>query len=145
MGMNRKCLRVARCGVIVRGLALGLTLSAAPALAADPAPKRAVDVRTNGDVGLTQSFLDAVRAGLPGAERVRDQTPEEADDLALVLSATPDGKKFAWAADLLKVNPGFTPDRVGAFAGKCRADALADCARRVLAETDRAVRKAEKD
>lgn len=123
-----------------------LLAAATPALAADRAAKRPVDVRANDADALTTRFADALRAALPAGERVRVQTPEEDDDLALVIaSVAPDGKRFAWSIDLLKVNPGFTPARVGAFAGKCREAELAACAKGVIADADRAVRKAEKD
>jgi hypothetical protein len=123
-----------------------LATASAASSAAEPAPKRAVDVRADATDALTTRFADALRAALPAGERVRVQTPEEDDDLALVIAnVAPDGKKFGWSLDLLKVNPGFTPSRFGAFAGKCRQDALADCAKGVIADADRAVRKAAKD
>lgn len=123
-----------------------LAFLATPALANDAPPKRGVDVRANATDGATQAFADALRAALPAAERVRVQAPEEDDDLALVIgNVAPDGKKFAWSIDLLKVNAGYTPSRVGSFTGRCRKDDLADCARGVIADADRAVRKAEKE
>jgi len=125
---------------------VALTLLATPALAAEPGPKRGVDVRANAVDPATEKFADALRAALPAGERVRVQTPEEDDDLALIVSnVAADGKRLAWSVDLLKVNAGFTPSRVGAFAGKCREAELAACAKEVVADADRAVRKAEKD
>ena len=125
---------------------LPLFLAATPALAADAAPKRPVDVRANAVDPATETFADALRAALPAGERVRVQTPEEADDLALVIAnVAPDDKKFAWSIDLLKVNAGYTPSRVGSVTGKCRTQQLTACAERVIADADRAVRKAEKD
>lgn len=124
---------------------LAFTLLATPALAAEPAAKRAVDVRSNATDKTTEAFAEALRAALPAGERVRVQTPEEDDDLALVIAnVAPDGKKFGFSIDLLKMNPGFTPSRVGAFAGTCREDDLAACAKGVIADADRAVRKAAK-
>jgi len=119
---------------------------ATPTFAAEPGPKRGVDVRANAIDPATEKFADALRAALPAGERVRVQTPEEDDDLALIVSnVAADGKRLAWSVDLLKVNTGFTPSRVGAFAGKCREAELAACAKAVVADADRAVRKAEKD
>lgn len=118
----------------------------APTLAAEPAARRAVDVRAEASDKTTQAFADALRAALPAGGHVRVQTPDEDDDLALVIAnVDPEGKKFGFSIDLLKVNAGFTPSRVGAFAGKCRQDDLAACARGVVADADRAVRKAAKD
>ena len=125
---------------------LAILAIATAASAAEPSPKRAVDVRADASDKTTEAFAGALRAALPAAERVRAQTPEEDDDLALVIAnVAPDGKKFAFSIDLLKVNAGFTPSRVGAFAGKCRADDLAACAKGVVADADRAVKKAAKD
>lgn len=125
---------------------LTLTLLATPALAAEPAAKRAVDVRAEAGDKTTEAFADALRAALPAGERLRVQTPDEDDDLALVIAnVAPDGKKFGFSIDLLKMNPGFTPSRVGAFAGKCRETELAACAKGVIADADKAVKKAAKD
>ena len=125
---------------------LALTLLASPALAAEPAAKRPLDVRANASDETTTKFAGALRDALPASERMRAPTGEDEDDLSLVIAnVTPDKKKFGWSIDLLKVNANFTPSRVGSFTGKCRADELAKCARNVIADADRAVRKAEKD
>lgn len=127
-------------------LLAGPALLANPVFAAEPALQRAVDVRAEASDATTQKFADALRAALPAGERVRVQTPEEDDDLALVIAnVAPDGKKFAWSIDLLKINTGFTPSRVGSFTGKCHESDLAACAKGVIADADRAVKKAEKD
>ena len=121
-------------------------LLATPALAAEPAAKRAVDVRADATDKTTEALAEALRAALPAGERVRAQTPDEDDDLTLVIAnVAPDGKKFGWSIDLLKVNTGFTPSRVGSFTGKCRESDLAACAKGVIADADRAVKKAAKD
>ena len=131
---------------LLRLLPAALAVSATPVVAAEPPAKRAVDVRAAATDKTTEAFAGALRAALPTAERVRVQTPEEDDDLALVIAdVAPDGKRFGFSIDLLKVNTGFTPSRVGSFAGKCRETELSACARSVIADTDRAVKKAAKD
>ena len=125
---------------------LALAFLATPALAAEPATKRPLDVRANASDETTTKFADALRAALPASERMRPPTGEDEDDLSLVIAnASPDKKKFSWSIDLLKVNANFTPSRVGSFTGKCRTDELEECAKGVIDDADRAVRKAEKD
>lgn len=113
--------------------------------AAAPAEKRALDVRYAGDDAATERFAEALRAALPASERLRAPGAED-DDLALMIlsDVAPEKKRFRYSVDLMKVNPGFSPDRLGSFEGKCREDALADCAGGILADAERAVRKAEK-
>lgn len=124
-----------------------LLLATTPAFADPAPPKRAVDVRTTVEDALTTKFADGLRAALPASETLRVQTPDEEDDLQLAIlsNVQPDGKRFVYAVDLFKVHAGFTPDRVGSLAGKCRADAMPDCAKRVVSDAERAVRKADKD
>jgi hypothetical protein len=125
---------------------LPLTLLATPAIATEPAAKRAVDVRANATDTATEAFVAAVRTAAGKGERVRVQTAEEDDDLALIVSnVAKNDDKLTWSVDLLKVNTGFTPSRLGAFEGKCRESKLAECAGGVIADADRAVRKADKD
>jgi hypothetical protein len=114
--------------------------------AAAPAEKRALDVRYVGDDATTERFAEALRTALPASERLRAPDADD-DDLALVILSDVafEKKRFRYSVDLMKVNPGFSPDRLGSFEGKCREDELADCAGGILADAERAVRKAEKD
>lgn len=124
------------------------TLVATPALADDASlAKHAVDVRNGAvDDAKTEAFATALRTALPRSEQLRVQSPDEEDDLALMIlsKVEPEGRKFAYSVDLMKVNPGFSPSRLGSFAGKCREDKLADCAQQVVDEASRAARKADK-
>lgn len=135
---------------IMRKIVFAATFAAlaTPALADDAVPaKHAVDVRNNAaDDARTEKFATALRTALPKSERLREQSPEEADDLALMIlsKVEADGKKFSYAVDLMKVNPGFSPNRLGSFVGKCREDRMADCAQEVVDEASRATRKADK-
>jgi hypothetical protein len=125
-----------------------VTLLLTPLLlaAAAPAEKRALDIRYVGDDATTERFAEALRTALPASERLRAPDADD-DDLALVILAdvASEKKRFRYSVDLMKVNPGFSPDRLGSFEGKCREDELADCAGGILADAERAVRKAEKD
>ncbi|WP_375288893.1 hypothetical protein [Sphingomonas sp.] len=125
-----------------------VTLLLTPLLlaAAAPAEKRALDIRYVGDDATTERFAEALRTALPASERLRAPDADD-DDLALVIlsDVASEKKRFRYSVDLMKVNPGFSPDRLGSFEGKCREDELADCAGGILADAERAVRKAEKD
>ena len=129
----------------MRLLALLLAASATALPAQTPAEKRALDVRYAGDDAATERFAEALRAALPASERLRAPDADD-DDLALVIlsDVAPEKKRFRYSVDLMKVNRNFSPNRLGSFEGKCREDELADCAGGILADAERAVRKAEK-
>lgn len=128
---------------LLRGVALALVPILLGAQA--PAPKRALEIRYSGDDATTEKFAEALRTALPGSERLRAPGADD-DDLALMILSDVDAdkKRFRYSVDLMKVNPGFSPDRLGSFEGKCREDELAECAAAVVEDVERAVRKAEK-
>ncbi len=119
-----------------------IPLLLAAALVANTADRRPVDVRTNGDAGLTQQLSDALIVSLDKASRLRAIGPDDDDDLVLAIlgKVTPNGARFDYIVDLLKTNGDFAPDRLASISGKCKATAVAECAADIVAKADRKVK-----
>ena len=117
-------------------------VAASPQVAPD-ADRRPVDVRTNGDEGLTQRLSDALNKSLDKGSRIRAMTPDDESDLALVIisSGAPEGKKFDYIVDLMKTSEKFGSRRIASLTGKCRESDLAACAADIVAAADRKIKK----
>ncbi|MDB5737819.1 MAG: hypothetical protein JWO65_1487 [Sphingomonas bacterium] len=120
--------------MIVPVLLAALMASAGP----NVPPSLATDVRFSGADDLTSKFVDALRAALPAAKHMHPMKDDEAPALSLTVlfNVQPEGKRFSYAVDLMKINQDLPPDRLASFTGTCRETAIDACARDVVAKTD---------
>lgn len=120
-------------------IAAGLLAAFLMAAPADAPKAHATFVRADVDDDLTQKFADALRGALPNAKHMRLAGGDDPDDLSLVVlfKVEPDGKRFDYAVDLMKISDNPTPERLTSLAGTCRETALADCAKAVVVRADK--------